>query len=50
MLYEISGRHTDECDNCHHDKPGCWYEDEETGVEWFYCDDCKKKDDEKEAS
>ena len=43
MAYlEISGECTSECDDCHREAVGIWYEDMETGVEWFICNSCQK--------
>ena len=46
MLYRVSGYHVDECNECHYNRPGYWYEDEETGVEWFICDSCREESEE----
>ena len=42
---KVSGDMVDECDVCHHVKLGAWYEDSDTGVEWFLCDECKGSQD-----
>ena len=45
MVYlEISGEHVNECDECHNEALGIWYEDMDTGVEWFVCNACRARD------
>ena len=42
-LEQISGQHENECDICHRYSVGAWYQDMETGVEWFVCNECTEK-------
>lgn len=42
-LIAISNPIVSECDRCHYTLGGHWFEDMNTGVEWFYCCDCVDK-------
>lgn len=38
----------DECEECHHLKPGRWLDTGDGSGEWFACYDCQRFDPEKE--